>query len=237
MCSRKDKYGLNMQAMCDHHLRFTWIDIRWPGISSDYMAWVTSKLCDTLEKNPLSILLDGITIIGDAAYVKSHYMATPFKSTAGDESKCAYNFYHSQLRVSIERAFGVLVHQWAILRTPMNIPLYKVPSVVMCLCRLHNFCIESSLSNREEEDKLQGIVEGDARNLHRVVRNARKRDRNNSEVVSLNDGRPDGILDGGEHFDDCPSRVQRRRDPTDTPMDDMFASVIAQGLLRPMVPD
>lgn len=39
LCSRKDKFGFNLQAICDHKLRFTWIDIRWPGSTSDYMAW------------------------------------------------------------------------------------------------------------------------------------------------------------------------------------------------------
>ena len=37
-CSRKDKFGFNLQAICDHELRFIWIDIRWPGSTSDYMA-------------------------------------------------------------------------------------------------------------------------------------------------------------------------------------------------------
>lgn len=41
-CARKDKFGLNMQAICDDKLCFIWIDIKWPGCTADYMAWVTS---------------------------------------------------------------------------------------------------------------------------------------------------------------------------------------------------
>ena len=48
-CHRKDKFGLNMQAICDHKLRFRWIDVSWPGASSDYMAWATSTFCVMLE--------------------------------------------------------------------------------------------------------------------------------------------------------------------------------------------
>ena len=88
-----------MQAICDHNLKFSWIDIRWPGVSSDYMAWVTSTLCNNLEEDVSLLVLVGMTIIGDAAYVKSKYMAVPFKTVAGDEAKDAYNFYQSQLRV------------------------------------------------------------------------------------------------------------------------------------------
>ena len=244
MCSRKDKYGLNMQAICDHKLKFTWIDIRWPGVSSDYMAWITSTLCNNLEEDASLIVLIGMTIIGDAAYVKSKYMAVPFKSVAGDEAKDAYNFYQSQLRVSIERAFGVLVHRWAILRGPLNIPLFKVGSVVMCLCRLHNFCIDCSDAEKEE-GRMHGIVESDASNLHRIVRHARRVDRrvnSNSimsyDVVAINEqsGRPDDIMDGGEHFNDCGSLLPRtNHQPTDTPMDAMFESVKKQELRRPPV--
>ena len=37
-----------MQAACDHMLQFIWIDIRWPGNTSDYMAWSTSELYSKL---------------------------------------------------------------------------------------------------------------------------------------------------------------------------------------------
>jgi hypothetical protein len=44
LCHRKDKFGMNMQAICDDKLRFIWIDLSWPGCTADYMAWVTSEL-------------------------------------------------------------------------------------------------------------------------------------------------------------------------------------------------
>ena len=71
-CSRKDKFGLNLQAICDHRLKFTWIDIRWPGATSDYMAWVTSDLCHKLETTEL--LLKDKCIVGDNAYIKKKYV-------------------------------------------------------------------------------------------------------------------------------------------------------------------
>ena len=70
-CFRKDKFGMSMQAICDHKLRFLWIDIQWPGSTSDYLAWVTSDLCHDLDKNEATnSILKGMTIVGGNAYVK-----------------------------------------------------------------------------------------------------------------------------------------------------------------------
>ena len=61
---------MNMQAICDDLLRFRWIDINWPGSSSDYMAWVTSSLYADLEDNEITrILAKGMTLLGDNAYI------------------------------------------------------------------------------------------------------------------------------------------------------------------------
>ena len=83
LCSRKDKFGFNLQAICDHKLRFTWIDIRWPGSTSDYMAWMTSDLCGKLEDNT-GLIMEGKYIVGDNAYVKK----STCRSLTKVESRC-----------------------------------------------------------------------------------------------------------------------------------------------------
>ena len=108
-CSRKDKFGLNMQAICDHKFRIRWIDLTWPGNSSDYMAWVTSDFYHELNTNPWQHILHGMTILGDSAYIKSPFMSVPFKNFVTAD-KDAYNFYQSQLRITVEQTFGILVH-------------------------------------------------------------------------------------------------------------------------------
>ena len=61
-------------------------------------------------------------------------MATPYSAVSGG-SKDAYNFYHSQLRIQVECAFGMLSHRWAILRSaiPMGISLKKTVALVIAL--------------------------------------------------------------------------------------------------------
>jgi hypothetical protein len=99
-CHQKVKYGLNLQAICIHNLKFTWIEIKWPAATSDYMAWVTSSLAIELD-NDVEKLIKGGTLVGDCAYVKKSYMATPLKGFLGGY-KDPYNFYLSQLRITIE---------------------------------------------------------------------------------------------------------------------------------------
>ena len=140
-CGRKKRFGLNMQAICDHKLRFLDIDIAHPASTSDYLAFATSPICKLLEKP--GFLADGLSIYGDNAYVNAPYMVTPFKAVSSGV-RDAYNFFQSQLRINIECAFGVLVNRWGILRSPipLNISLEKTTSLVRSLCLLHNWLID-----------------------------------------------------------------------------------------------
>ena len=91
-----------MQAICDHRLRFVWIDINWPGSSSDYMAWITSSLYAALENNEVTkIILKGMTLLGDNAYIKKLFMAILLQKVQSGYCD-AYNFYQSELWISIE---------------------------------------------------------------------------------------------------------------------------------------
>jgi hypothetical protein len=88
-------------------------------------------------------------LFGNNAYLNTAYMATPFTNVAGDPNRAAednYNFYHSQLRIRVECAFGMLVQRWGILRMamPRNFGVSKVVALVVALAKLHNFCIGES---------------------------------------------------------------------------------------------
>jgi hypothetical protein len=144
LCGRKKKFGLNMQGTCDSHGRFLDVMIEHPAATSDYLAFSTSALKHKLETN--GFLAPGLCLFGDNAYVNTKYMATPYKGATGG-TRDNYNFYQSQLRINIECAFGMFVHRWGMLRKPIpsNIGLKRTTALVMCLCRLHNFCIDSRL--------------------------------------------------------------------------------------------
>ena len=228
-CTRKDKFGFNMQAICDAALRFIWVDIRWPGATSDYMAWSTSELCLALEDDGKQIMYDGMTIVGDNAYVKKSYMSVPFKGSQMGYND-AYNFYISQLRITIERCFGVLVHRWAILRAPLTIPTQKVCALVICLCRLHNFCIDNG------ENQVVKVPVENVKHLHSLVHvsnDSFKTQSDKNSVVHFDRfGRPNELLNHGHHFEDAPHN--RRVIGEDIcPMDRMLLQVVRQNLVRP----
>ena len=120
-------------AGCDHMCRFRWADIRHPGLTLDYLAFATSDLCLKLEHDNNDIMKPGYTMVGDNAWVPRPWMATPIPGHCISGTDDAYNFYHSQVRITIERAFGVLVHRWGIVRRPLSVSILKVPALVILL--------------------------------------------------------------------------------------------------------
>ena len=90
------------------------------------MAFGTSPIYDLVEES--GFLCEGLTIFGDNSYVNTPCMTTHFEAVSSGP-KDAYNYYHSQVRINIERAFGMLVNRWAVLRTPipMNVSIIKQP--------------------------------------------------------------------------------------------------------------
>ena len=246
-CSRKDKYGLVLLAICDHECRFRWADVSQPGRSSDYLAFTTSELPAALEdgrnggnsaaesvvgwrRNGTSKVCakPGCTLVGDNAFVKTHWMAVPFPGIV-ESPEDDYNFFLSQLRITIERAFGILIHRWGILRRPLGCPVRKVGALTMALLRLHNFCIDNNGRN------VPGSTTRDIARIHeRAARKVRGRA---GEVAELDrHGRPAQLLGHGHHFTDLPEgrRPVVVREDEMTPMDLMVEKVAQSGLRRPI---
>jgi hypothetical protein len=232
-CGRKKKFGLNMQATCDHEKRFLDIYLRHPASTSDYLAFCSSPLFFKMETN--DFMKPGLCIFGDNAYVNAPYMATPYKSVK-DGSKDAYNFFHSNCRITIECAFGMLVHRWGILCKPMStkLPISKVTSVVRCLCRLHNFCINERLARSpsiqqlftDEDPDVIDHLDSDRVNI--VLGGG------STAIVGENSFDPDQLLHGGEHFDDVTrARISRGVCVDTLPREVMLKIVEEMGLSRP----
>lgn len=63
--------------------------------------------------SPSGLLHDDLVLFGDNAYLNSKYMVTLYPNVSSG-GKDDYNFYHSQLRIRVECAFGMLVGRWGI---------------------------------------------------------------------------------------------------------------------------
>jgi DDE superfamily endonuclease len=215
----KKKFGLHMQAVCDANKRFLDVEINSPGATSDYLAFVRSKLRSKLETD--GFLSPGLALFGDNAYVNSWYMAVPFKGN-GAGSRGTYNFFHSRTRINIECAFGMLVHRWGILRTPIprNINIGKTTALVTCLCRLHNYCIDQNEGRALESTNID--------EFELMLRGA---------VPFDQQGNPRQLVGAGEHFNDTDRnfrrQIQKKTPKTTLPRDHLHQIVITKDFRRP----
>lgn len=215
-CGRKHKFGLNMQAICDSQQRFLDVSICNPGSASDYYCWHYSSFREKCLKD--NFLANGLCLYGDCAYVSTPFMMTPYVRVP-DDATDAYNYFHSQLRINIECAFGVLVHRWGILRKPIpaNISIRKTVALVIVLCKLHNYCIheKTKLSKPFIADRVNIINTGGGFPLPRMDGNENDW---SYEITEKSRDRVEALLDGGHHTQDFDYEIRRefrrRRDIT-----------------------
>ena len=145
---RKGKFGQQMQAICGPDRKFLDVYCDHPGSASDFTMWIDCEIRKDVEK--VGFLYPGLVLFGDNAYVNTPYMVAPFKAVSSGR-KDDFNFFHSQVRINIECAFGMLVHRWGALRKPMpvNFRVGKINSLFLALCKLHNFCIDEKHNDLE----------------------------------------------------------------------------------------
>ena len=94
-CGRKHKFGLNLQAICDHKKRFIYISVMYGASASDHIAFEVSDLRQKLSEE--GFLAPFLVLFGDNAYINTRFMATPYPNTAQNTAKDNYNFFHSQI--------------------------------------------------------------------------------------------------------------------------------------------
>jgi hypothetical protein len=156
----KEKYRLNCQAVCDVRGCFLDISILYPGSTSDCLAFEGMSLFQKLEGG---ILVPGLCIFSDNAYLNTPYLATPYSAVSGG-TKDSNNFYHSQLQIRMDCTFGIRTLRWAILRSPIpvNVSIEKSIALVIALAKLHNYCIDcdDTVTPSTASDKWQSEVNG-----------------------------------------------------------------------------
>ena len=177
----KGKFGLNLQAVCDAKHRFTYISLQHPTSASDYLAFVTSSLYGQLtegEGQPA-----GNCLYGDNA------LAIPFQAMSNGP-KDSYNFYHLQVRINIECAFGILTNRWRLHKTPLSakISISRINALISCLCKLHIFCIDNGNARPPERYSHDPLTLMDFMD--------------SDEPDDSESPHPLGLLGGGEHFAD-----------------------------------
>jgi hypothetical protein len=224
-CGRKHKYGLNCQAVTDSRGRFLDISIMFPGSTADCLAFEGMHLHERLKNG---LLASGLCLFGDNAYLNTPFMATPFSGGALAGSKDAYNFYHSQLRIQVECAFGKFTSRWGILRSamPKGVSIRKTVAMVMALAKLHNYCID------QKDSDVQSMTAQDEGYIEELGAVPLEYDaRTNGQLI------PRQLIGGGEHFEGIDRNERRRQNRSfsgiELPRERLHAIVLDKGLQRP----
>jgi DDE superfamily endonuclease len=139
----KKKYCLNMQGVCDAHCRFIAVTCKHVGSTNNAVAFAQCSPKTLCEEQTFPYHWNG-----DNAYTISESMRIPFAGTnlsVTNPPREWFNFWHSQIRITIERTFGIFVQRWGIFWQPLKYNLEHCTAIVHASCRLHNFCVNRNL--------------------------------------------------------------------------------------------
>ena len=150
------RYGLNIQAMCDANLRIIYFAVAGPGKMNDARAF--RRLIGL--RRWIDDLDEGYYISGDNAYPLSNNLLIPYSGSEKHEMyKDVYNFYLSQLRIRIEMCFGRLTTKWRIFRSDLTFSTPQNSLIARVGARLHNYVINADRLNfvNTESDNLMEL--------------------------------------------------------------------------------
>jgi hypothetical protein len=132
----KKFYCINLQAACDSNCMFTHFSLNCPGSANDLLAYRKSQMSVDFASLPKPFW-----VAGDNAYPDGDHLLTPFPSPYASSPEDSFNFYLSQLRITIERAFGIMVTLFGILQSAIKTKIPFTVKIVQACMRVHNYRI------------------------------------------------------------------------------------------------
>ncbi|XP_041981468.1 putative nuclease HARBI1 [Aricia agestis] len=147
--NRKGYFSLNVQMVCDSHLRIRNIVARWPGSVHDSTIFNDSPLCAMLERGDFG----NFYILGDSGYPCRPYLLTPLLNPR-TAAEVAYNRSQISTRNPVERLFGVLKRRFPCLQNGLGLKLENIPPIIVACAVLHNIAIYRQDELTEEEPTL-----------------------------------------------------------------------------------
>lgn len=134
-CERKAVYGYNVQAACDAHCVFTFVNVGHFASCHDGRAIKETPLWQRLEAG----LLGEHFLIGDNAYPLRSFLLHPWKGVQVGSAADSFNYYLSAARSSIERAFGILCLEFPVLKHGLQMQsVDDTVAAIHCCFILHN---------------------------------------------------------------------------------------------------
>ncbi|KAB0799452.1 hypothetical protein PPYR_07332 [Photinus pyralis] len=151
--NRKGYFSMNIQAACDHNLKFRNIVARWPGATHDSTIFNNSMLKAVFEDG-----MGNHLILGDSGYPLIKYLITPLlnPTTPGEN-----RFNEAQIRTRnvIERAFGVWKRRFPVLALGLRLQLPTVQDIIMATAILHNIAIVNNEPEVLVDEEVAQLIE------------------------------------------------------------------------------
>ncbi len=144
--NRKGFYSIVLQALVDHKKKFLDICVGWPGSTHDSRVLTNSNLYNKFnnQNNLVTTYFNNKYILGDGGYPNLGWLIVPYKNIGRGliQEQTYFNLKHSQTRIKIEQAFGLLKGRWRCLLHNLEVSFEIVSHIITACCILHNICEE-----------------------------------------------------------------------------------------------
>lgn len=135
--SRKKRFGLQIQAICDHRLLVYDYEIGWPASVHDARVFENSSAF----KNRRELFNGSERILADSAYPILPSVLPPYKN-ATESWQRAFNYILSSARVLAEHTFACIKGRFRQLKELRCTDLKNAVKYIESLIILHNFAIQ-----------------------------------------------------------------------------------------------
>ena len=163
--SRKKRYSMNVQIVCNHRRQIIYYQVGYPGSCSDSYCF---RNCD-LNNHPRRYFRNGEYLLADGGYALNSRTLTPYRMPEGDQNQ--FNNKLSSARIIVEHVMGLLKGRWCSLRGLRILIHTKEDTgkvnrwIVVCLI-LHNMVTgfnddweEEIVEDEENDGDGEGLIE------------------------------------------------------------------------------
>lgn len=177
--NRKGYFSINVQVICDSHLRVRDIVCRWPGSVHDSTIFNDSAInAQFINGN-----FDNYYLLGDSGYPCKTYLLTPILN-ARNPSEIAYSNAHRSTRSVVERCFGVVKRRFPCLSVGLRSAVNKTLGIIVACFVLHNIAVEDNDNEPELDPDIVVPADIEGPEFEGLFNNNNNNNNNNTAVRS-----------------------------------------------------
>ncbi|XP_011705234.1 PREDICTED: putative nuclease HARBI1, partial [Wasmannia auropunctata] len=140
--TRKCRYAVILQTVCDVDLRFTDCYAGYPGSVGDLRVFHNSDLYHSIHRNKDSFFPNEEFIVGDKAYPVLRWCLTAYKDNGHlTQMEDYFNDILPKTRQSVERSLALLKGRFRRLKYLDMSRVDLIPATILACCVLHNICL------------------------------------------------------------------------------------------------